>query len=177
MAVGWPLSATISARAFLPRFGMRSTLRVGGAIMAVGALAFPWVTPTNGVWLSSAGAFLMGAGMGMLNYTALLLLQGSVDWSRRGAATASNVFSRLLGNTLGAALMGAILNLGLSAAGAGVSPDKVRELMDPGTGARAVEAGLKAALAASLHWVFVAMFVLAVLSLVAAWLMPRHEEG
>ena len=73
--------------------------------------------------------------------------------------------------------MGAILNLGLKLAGDNVSPDEVRTLMDrnPGGAAVAVDAGLKAALASSLHWVFVAMFVLAVLTLIAAWLMPQPQ--
>ena len=178
MAVGWPIAATISARVFLPWMGMRATLRAGAVAIVIGGAAFPFLgAGQEGLWLSSAGAFLMGAGMGMMSYTAVLLLQASVDWSRRGAATASNVFARLLGNTLGAAVMGAILNLGLKLAGDNVSPDEVRTLMDrnPGGAAVAVDAGLKAALASSLHWVFVAMFVLAVLTLIAAWLMPQPQ--
>ena len=138
--------------------------------------AFPFIgAGQEGLWLSSAGSFLMGAGMGMMSYTAILLLQASVEWNRRGAATASNVFSRLLGNTLGAAVMGAILNLGLRLAGANVSSDQVRALMDrtPGAAAKAVDSALQAALAGSLHWVFVAMFVLCVATLAAAWLMPQ----
>jgi MFS family permease len=178
MAVGWPIAATISARLFLPWMGMRSTLRLGAVAIVVGGAAFPFLgTGQEGLWLSSAGAFLMGAGMGMMSYTAVLLLQASVGWSKRGAATASNVFARLLGNTLGAAVMGAILNLGLKLSGANVSPDEVRALMDRNGGgaAASVGAGLKDALAGSLHWVFVAMFVLAVLTLIAAWLMPQPE--
>ncbi|MEI9964121.1 MAG: hypothetical protein WDM92_04875 [Caulobacteraceae bacterium] len=135
MAVGWPIAATLSARLFLPWFGMRATLRGGAVTMLVGAAALPFVNPSNGVWLSSAGSLLMGAGMGMMSYTAVLLLQASVGWEQRGAATASNVFARLLGNTLGAAVMGAILNLGLSLAGARVSSERVRALMEPTPGA------------------------------------------
>jgi MFS family permease len=178
VAVGWPIAATISARLFLPWWGMRTTLRVGAVLIAIGGLAFPFLgSGQDGVWLSSAGAFLMGAGMGMMSYTAVLLLQASVDWNRRGAATASNVFARLLGNTLGAAVMGAILNLGLHLAGARVTSDQVRALMDASSGAasRPVDFGLQAALAGSLHWVFVAMFVLAVATLAAAWTMPKPE--
>ena len=178
MAVGWPIAATVSARVFLPRMGMRNTLRAGAVTVVAGGLAFPFLgSGEAGLWLSAGGAFLMGAGMGMMSYTAVLLLQASVDWSRRGAATASNVFARLLGNTLGAAVMGAILNLGLRVAGAEVRPDQVRALMDrhPGGAPVSVDAGLKAALGASLHGVFLAMFALTVLTLAAAWLMPQPD--
>ncbi len=178
MAVGWPIAATVSARAFLPIMGMRATLRSGAVIMLAGALGFPFVNPQNGLWLSTLGAFLMGSGMGMMSYTAVLLLQASVDWSRRGAATASNVFARLIGNTLGAAVMGAILNLGLRLGGADVSSDQIRALMDRHPGGPAIQAVdpvLKAALGGALHWVFVAMGALAILTLVAAWAMPEPE--
>jgi phosphate/sulfate permease len=112
-----------------------------------------------------------------MSYTAVLLLQASVEWNRRGAANASNVFARLLGNTLGAAVVGAILNLGLHLAGARVTSDQVRALLDSHSGAAAapVAAGLRSALAGSLHWVFVAMLVLAVATLAAAWAMPKPE--
>jgi EmrB/QacA subfamily drug resistance transporter len=178
VGIGWPIAATISARVFLPWWGMRTTLRLGAVLMVVGGAAFPFLGKgETGLWLFSAGAFLMGAGMGMMSYTAILLLQASVEWNRRGAATASNVFARLLGNTLGAAVMGAILNLGLKLAGARVTPDEVRALMDRTSGAPtpAVDQGLRAALGSSLHWVFVAMFVLCVATLVAAWMMPKPE--
>ncbi len=178
MAIGWPIAATISARFCLPWWGMRTTLRVGAALVVLGGAVFPFLAEgQGGLWLASGGAFLMGSGMGMMSYTAMLLLQASVEWNRRGAATASNVFARLLGNTLGAAVMGAILNLGLHLAGAKVSPDQVRALMDRTAGAatNAADPGLKAALAGSLHWVFTVMFVLAVATFIAGWLMPRPE--
>jgi EmrB/QacA subfamily drug resistance transporter len=176
MAVGWPIAATVSARVFLPLMGLRSTLRLGAVLMMAGAAGFPFITPSNGLWLSASGALLMGGGMGIMSYSAVLLLQASVDWSRRGAATASNVFARLLGNTLGAAVMGAILNLGLKLAGARVTPDQVRALMDRHSGGAAIQAAdpaLRAALGSSLHWVFLAMTLLAALTLLAAWSMPK----
>ena len=73
------------------------------------------------------------------------------------------------------AVMGAILNLGLQMAGARVTSEEVRALMDRTSGAPApaVDQGLKTALASSLHWVFVAMFVLCAATLVAAWMMPQ----
>ena len=178
VGIGWPIAATVSARLLLPWWGMRTSLRAGAVLILIGGAAFPFLGPGQaGLWLSSGAAFLMGAGMGVMSYTSVLLLQASVEWNRRGAATASNVFARLLGNTLGAAVMGAILNLGLRLAGANVSSDQVRALMDRGSGAavKAADPALKAALASSLHWVFVAMFVLAAATLAAAWMMPQPE--
>src|SRR5581483_9996345 len=97
----------------LPRLGLRRTMRAGGATMVLGGLAFSFVNRTNGLWLSSTGAFLFGWGMGMMTFSSVMMLQETVEWKKRGAATASNAFSQLLGSTLGAAVMGSILNLGL----------------------------------------------------------------
>ena len=180
MAVAWPIAATAAARLFLPWMGLRQTMRCGAVLMVVGAFAFLWVNSANGLWLAAGGGFLMGWGMGMMTYTAVMILQASVDWRKRGAATASNVFSRLLGNTMGAAAMGAILNLGLKASGAHVTSEQVRALMDrrPGVAVHAVHAvdpALRSALANALHGVFLAMTVLAVLTLLAAFAMPKPQ--
>ena len=179
MALAWPVAATAAARLFLPWLGLRTTMRCGAVTMVLGGLAFPLVNPANGLWVAAIGAFLMGWGMGMMTYTSVMILQASVDWSKRGAATSSNVFSRLLGNTMGAAMMGAILNLGLNAAGAHVTPEQVRALMDrrPGVAVQAADPALKAALGGALHGVFLAMTVLAVLTALAAFAMPKpHFE-
>ena len=178
MAFAWPLAANLSSRVLFRRFGMRGTLRAGAALMVLGALAFPLLDPSpRAVWLAGAGSFVMGFGMGMITMPSIMLIQTSVDWSRRGAATASNVFSRLLGNTLGAAVMGAVINLGLKLSGANVSPEKLRGLLSQTPGALdRVDPALKAALGLSLHWVFVAMAGVILLTLVAAWLMPHRPH-
>jgi MFS family permease len=177
MAVAWPIAATCSARLFLPWLGLRASMRCGALVMVAGGLAFPFINRENGLWLASGGAFLMGWGMGMMTYTSVMILQASVDWKKRGAATASNVFSRLLGNTLGAAVMGAILNFGLRSAHARISPDEVRALMDhrPGVALQLGDPALKLALDHALHGVFLAMTVLAVLTALAAFAMPRPQ--
>ncbi len=178
MAFAWPLAANISTRLLFKRLGMRGTLRVGACVVALGAAAFPFLgTAPGAAWLAGIGSFVMGFGMGMITMPSIMLIQTSVDWSKRGAATASNVFSRLLGNTLGAAVMGAIINLGLKLSGAAISPEKVRALLSQAPGAlNSVDPVLKAALGTSLHWVFLAMAAVALLTLAAAFAMPHRAH-
>ena len=178
MAFAWPVAANVSSRVLFRRIGMRATLRAGSVLIVLGAAVFPFLGASpNAVWLAGAGSFVMGFGMGMITMPSIMLIQTSVDWSRRGAATSSNVFSRLLGNTLGAAVMGAIINLQLELSGAGVTPEQVRGLMDRRPGAVAsVDPVLKAALGTSLHWVFLAMAAVALLTLAAAFAMPHRAH-
>ena len=78
----------------------------------------------------------MGVGFGLLNTTYIVAIQSSVPWKQRGVATASNMLMRNLGNAVGAALLGGVLNLQMArylgredAPGGGVSVDSVQDLM------------------------------------------------
>src|SRR4029434_8261546 len=77
----------------------------------------------------------MVCGMWLLKITSVIMVQGTIEWSKRASATAALIFSRTLGNTLGVAALGAVLNFGviIFAIAQGrselVTPDHVRELL------------------------------------------------
>ena len=117
MVFGWPIAATLAARN-LVRFGLRTTLLGGSLLMPVGALAFAVLSPGTPVIVAGLGSLVIGFGLGFFSTAAIVLIQDSVGWSERGAATSSNIFARNLGSTLGATVLGAVLNLGLARGGA-----------------------------------------------------------
>jgi hypothetical protein len=92
----------------------RSTGAVGALALIVGAALLITLDPHNGFAAMTTGALLIGIGMGVCNIVFLLVVQGSVGWSERGVATASTLFTRTIGQTIGAGLAGAILNFGIS---------------------------------------------------------------
>ena len=49
--------------------------------------------------------------MGLCNTTFVVSIQASVPWRQRGAATSSVMFLRFIGQSLGAAALGAVLNI------------------------------------------------------------------
>jgi MFS family permease len=112
----------------------------------------------------------MGLGMGFLSTSAIVIVQGSVGWEERGVATASNVFSRNLGSTFGAALLGGVLNSSL-AHGAGVGFDEIRRLLDQ-PGRTAADAAVQTALGQSLHLAFWAMFLITVAAFAVTNFVP-----
>ena len=59
---------------------------------------------------AAVGSFFIGIGMGLTLTVFIVSIQSTVNWQQRGIATASNMFMRNLGNTIGAALLGGILN-------------------------------------------------------------------
>jgi len=180
MVFGWPVGATIAARAF-GRFGLRACLLLGAVLVPAGSLAFVVLGPGSSPWFAGAGSFVMGLGMGFLSVSAVVMVQESVGWAERGAATASNVFSRNLGSALGAAVLGGVLNIALSRQGGtagGIDFEAIRPLLEhggtaAGAAAPAVNGAVRAALDGALHLTFWAVLATGAITLLLALLVPQ----
>ena len=173
LSVSWSCGSIISSRIMMLT-SYRTTGLIGALLLIAGTgLLIALNRETSYFWLFPA-ALLVGLGMGFCNQTFLLAIQGSVGWNERGAATSSFLFLRTIGQALGAALGGAILNFGVarSAQGAG---DALGGLFDPARRANLgpeVVARLSETIASSLHHVYVIAGILAGLMLVVTMLLP-----
>jgi energy-converting hydrogenase Eha subunit E len=107
-----------------------------------------------------------------------VLIQEIVDWSQRGSVTASNIFSRNLGSTLGATALGAVLNQGLSRSGSvgPVTSDQLRQLLNAKL-LTAGDAAIRLALQNALNLTFWAMWLLALGTVLAALLVPHTSAA
>jgi MFS family permease len=173
VVLGWPISATYAARNFM-RFGLRGTALIGCVLIPAGASAFVVLAPGTSPWVPGFGSLVLGFGLGFLSTAAIVIIQDSVGWEERGVATASNLFSRNLGSTLGAAMLGALLNWRLANGAVPVSAEHVRQLINHPATADAVT---RVALAAALHWTFAGVFVLALATLAVGLLIPHVRLG
>lgn len=178
MLIGWPIAATTAARNF-HRFGIRPMMIAGAIVLPAGASLFVFLTPDSSPVMPGIGSLIMGLGMGLMSISGLVLIQSSVDWRERASATASNVFARNLGSTLGATVFGAVLNYALahsSQAGA-LNSAELRGLLN-GTGTMsAAAAPLRVALQDSLHVTFSAMLLVSLLTIVASLFIPPALIG
>ena len=174
MVFGWPIGATLAARNFV-RFGLRPTLLLGAVLLPVGAVAFVVLGATSSPVLAGLGSTVMGFGMGFLSTAAIVIIQDSVAWAQLGSATASNIFARNLGSTLGATVLGTVLNYGLAhpATGPSVSSDQLRRLLDAPDSLAETADAVRGALGQSLHVTFWGIFAIAVLTLLLSLLVPR----
>jgi EmrB/QacA subfamily drug resistance transporter len=173
MVLGWPVGATLAARNF-KRFGLRPTLMFGAMLLPLGASVLLFLEPGSSPKLAALGSIVIGLGLGFFSTSAIVIVQTSVGWADRGSATASNIFSRNLGNTLGATVLGAVFNLTLAAGGGGAAPvelDQIRNLLEAGSAA--LSGGVaQIALNHSLHLTFWGVFLMAGLTLLLALLVP-----
>jgi multidrug resistance protein len=179
LIVGWPLAVVMCPRLFRT-FGIRPTLRVGSLMFPFGAIFLLFLTPESTPIPAGIGAFFMGFGMGLISLTSIVLVQESVDWSMRGSATASILFSRSLGNTLGATALGSSLNIGIAHFGSGAVAATLHDVLNQPTGLAdlAKSPDVRAVFDSALHWSFWGVFAVAVLTFLTTWLIPVvHRMG
>lgn len=178
LLVSWTLSLTLTSH-FFKAFGVRNTLRAGSPAFPLGAATLLLLTPRSSPILASAGSLAMVIGMGLVSIASIVLVQESVERSMRGSATSSIIFSRSLGNALGATVIGAILALGIAHFGHGAQDDALRRLLDKPAGLAdlASDLGLRSVFDAVLHWSFWGVLVVATLTVAASWLMPIPPDA
>ncbi|GAA3790827.1 MDR family MFS transporter [Sphaerisporangium flaviroseum] len=187
LTIGWPLAAALSGRIYM-RIGFRDTALVGSGVVVVGAVVCTLLGARTQVWMVAAACFVVGAGLGLSSSPTMVAIQSVVGWDRRGVVTATNMFCRSIGSAVGAAILGAISNATLAdrfahppASVAGLLPNSVdaTSLVLDGHGSAAQSATaafVRKALYDATHHVFLALLVVAVLSVAAILLMPRRTE-
>ncbi len=180
MSIGWPLASAFAGKLML-KYDFRRIAIIGGFWIVLGSLFFITLNPERGWLWAGAGSFLIGIGMGLARTVFIIAIQNSVAWEKRGVATATNMFMSILGNTLGAALLGGILNSSLTrylkAANGqlALNVDVINVLLDPvkrGTLPQEVLKIMTTGLASSLHYVFWSLFIIAALSFILILFFP-----
>jgi EmrB/QacA subfamily drug resistance transporter len=149
LTLGWPVAASNAGRVYL-RIGFRGTALIG-SVFVIGGNALNLLLDTDSqLWQVAMNCAIIGLGMGFVASPALIAAQSSVTWGERGVVTAGNVFARSIGSAVGVAVFGAIVNATVGGTDHPSAP----------------------ALAAGVHSVFVALFVLSLGILAAVAFMP-----
>lgn len=109
LTVGWPVATTFAGRLYL-RFGFRPTTILGGAILVAGTTGLALTTLAPSIVTVAITCFVIGAGFGFSAVSSLVAAQSSVGWNERGVVTGTQMFFRSIGQSLGAAVLGATAN-------------------------------------------------------------------
>jgi EmrB/QacA subfamily drug resistance transporter len=172
-SISWAF-ASFAAGRLMVRTSYRLAAVIGGLSLVAGALLLIALDPSRGLGWAITGSFVIGIGMGFCNTAFVVAIQASVGWAGRGVATSSYMFMRIVGQSVGAALFGAVLNFGLSRH-APEAGNLVNRLLDPrlrhsfGT---AELAQVSDAIASSLHLVYIIAGLAALVTLVLACALP-----
>ncbi|MBN8901741.1 MAG: MFS transporter, partial [Rhodospirillales bacterium] len=173
MSVSWAAASFAGGRLMM-RTSYRLAAMVGGSCLVIGAGMLAVMTPANGPLWAGTGSLVIGIGMGCCSTVFIVSVQASVPWRQRGAATSSTMFMRFIGQSIGAAACGAVLNASIAAIDPSAS-NAVDRLLDV-TGRALMTATERAHLtdvvARSLHHAYLLATLFAVVTLLIASRMP-----
>ena len=183
MSIGWPLASALSGHLYL-RIGFRDTALAGAVLIVLGSFGFLLLPYPGSAWIVALDQVVLGAGFGLLATPLLVGVQSAVPWRQRGVATGANMFSRYLGQTLGAAMFGAIFNAGITselarapAALSATLPNDVNGVIGALHGHQLQEAAdqyLRHAMFNATHHVYIGVAVVALMVLVVLLFTPRE---
>ncbi|MFI2434778.1 MFS transporter [Streptomyces sp. NPDC018693] len=175
--LSWPVSAALSQHVYR-RIGFRNTAMLGIGSAALILFAFPFLPYPGHAWQPALLMLLLGAALGLFQLPLIVGVQSTVGWAERGTTTASVLFCRQTGQTVGAAVFGAVAN-GVLAARLGGAGDleSVTRALGSGTAPETT----RRAIADAVHAVYLgaacaAALAFVVLVVVAPRRFPVLEE-
>ncbi|MCX3286943.1 MFS transporter [Streptomyces sp. NEAU-H22] len=168
--LSWPVSAALSQHVYR-RIGFRNTAMLGIGTAALILFAFPFLPYPGQAWQPTLLMLLLGAALGLFQLPLIVGVQSTVGWAERGTTTASVLFCRQTGQTIGAAVFGAVANGVLAARLGGAGDlDSVTRALDAGTAPEAT----RRAIADAVNAVYLGAAGAAALAfLVLLFLAPR----
>ncbi|MFF4842570.1 MFS transporter [Streptomyces collinus] len=173
----WSASAALSQHVYR-RIGFRDTALLGIGLGALILFAFPFLPYPGSWWQPMLLMLLLGGALGLFQLPLIIGVQSTVGWAERGTTTASVLFCRQTGQTVGASVFGAVAN-GVLAARLGGAGDleSVTRALDAGTAPETT----RRAIAAAVHAVYLgaagaAALAFVVLLVVAPRRFPVRPE-
>ena len=181
MSIGWPLGAILCGR-LVVSIGARRTTLMGIVILLAASLWLATVSIATPQFVLTLIMFVAGLGFGLSITVFTVVVQSSVDWSLRGAATASNSFLRTLGQACGIAIFGTMFNSALAGcmSGHNIPTGDMNQLLNPQTAKLLppdMLSVMREGLAYSLHHIFLTLFFLAAAALIITFWLPRKNPG
>ncbi|MFI8767981.1 MFS transporter [Streptomyces sp. NPDC053792] len=166
--LSWPITAALSNRVYT-RIGFRLTAVLGISLALLLLLAFPFLPFPGEPWQPALLMLLLGGALGLFQLPLIVGVQSTVPYEERGTTTASVLFCRQVGQSVGAALFGAVAN-GVLAARLGADTD-----LDSLAGSLGTTDDIRRAVDAAVDWVYLGAAAAAALALLALLtLAPRR---
>ncbi len=177
MSIGWPIASSQSGKLILKK-GFRFTGVAGALILIIGSVLLLLVTKNSNYFSAAVFIFIIGLGLGLTSTTSIVAVQRAVSWSKRGVATSSNAFMRMIGGTFGATLFGGLLNdyMKSNLPQSKKNLDIIKMLIDPVQRAELSPSyieELRDILAGAVHNSYYFLLAIVVLGVIAAYLIPK----
>jgi EmrB/QacA subfamily drug resistance transporter len=182
--MGGMLLTSISSGQIISRTGRYKIFPViGTAVMTLGLFLLSRMTPETSTLAESSILLLMGLGLGMVMQVLVIAVQNAVDYRDLGVATSGATLFRLIGGSVGTAVLGAIFVTRLASELLQRLPPNTQGAPAPGSAITAellaslsptVRAAYSAAFSASLTMVFAVATGVALVGFLLTWLLPER---
>ena len=181
--MGGMLVTSIVSGQLISRTGRYKIFPVLGiAVMTIGLFMLARLTPATSNAVASLLMLVLGVGLGMVMQVLVIAVQNDVEYRDLGVATSGATLFRLIGGSLGTAILGAIFAARLAAnlarllpagmsAGAAARNMSVQALLQLPPSARAAYAE---AFTAALDTVFLVATVVCAIGFVLTWFLPER---
>lgn len=178
MSVSWLIASVVMGKCIL-KYGGKAVTLISSVVLLVSTILLLILNANSPLVLVLVFVFIMGFGMGGALTTLTIIIQESVEYNKRGIATAANSLVKTLGETIGISIFGSIFNLyivryfiqrGIK----GVDPSNLYKSSAYNS---VVSIGqIKLSLNSSLHVLFIIFVTISILSLVLSIVMPQTTE-
>ncbi len=149
---------------------------VGASLASlVGFILLAMVSRESTIIRLDLASVMIGVGLGVNSLVFTLAIQSGVREDERGRATALFYFCRMMGQSLGAACFGSVLNMGIAERNAGLNANAIDLLGTPHTLPPDSVEQITALLARGLQGVFALAAVIAACALLVALAVPPAE--
>ncbi|OOM77178.1 MDR family MFS transporter [Clostridium sp. BL-8] len=179
MSVAWLLASVFLGKCIV-KIGAKSVIIISNVILIIGTALLPTLNINSQLILVLLYVAIMGFGFGGAFTTLTIIVQESVDYSKRGAATATNSLLRTLGQTIGVSVFGSIFNLYIVKyfTQIGIKGVEPSNLYNSSASTLTVTSEqIKLSLNSSLHILFIILVVIGILSLILSIIMPKIVKG
>ncbi len=175
MSVAWLIASVILGKCIL-KYSAKASLLVSNSIILVGTLLLLTLDIKSSLLFVLIYVSIMGFGFGGAFTILTIIVQESVEYNKRGAATAANSLLRTLGQTIGVSIFGGIFNFyivkyfmqrGIK----GVNPGNLYKASAHSTAVTVDQ--IKYSLNSSLHILFIILIAISITSLVLSIVMPK----
>lgn len=177
VSISWLLSSFILSKA-ISKYGEKAVVWMSSIVLLLGCLLLGTLYLKASIALVILYTSIMGFGFGGAFTTLTIMVQESVKYNKRGAATASNLLLRTIGQTVGISIFGIVFNLNIIKYfyRLGVKNVNPNSLYNSAGSNTAIPIGeIRKALNYGMHIVFVILIVISIISIVLSFMLPSTK--
>lgn len=174
ISIAWFTSSVILSKA-IPRYGNPFSALVSSVILLLSCLLLATLYLKGSLILVVLYGFIMGFGFGGVFTTLTMIVQESVEYNKRGAATASNSLLRTIGQTVGISIFGIMFNLNVLKYfyKLGITNIDTNSLYST---AKVNAKHIREALNYSIHMVFLILVLISIISVMLSYILFKRKD-